>query len=310
LKQEHLLKAGQNCSAKAGLFGAAAASAALLKLDPRKIRYVLSYCSQQASGLFTTVRDTEHIEKAYTLGGMPAHNGLAAALMVASGFTGVEDVMSGEPNFLSVFSPDADGEALVRGLGRDYEITRCAIKCWPAAGAIQGPLHVLHDLIREHGIKAADVAKLIARLPDKELQHVDNREMPSENVQHLLGVMLLDGNVTYATAHDYKRMKDPKVLRLRENCIETIGDPSLTDPLRRWRCVMEITLKDGRKFQHQTMAAKGVSENPLTREEEEERALDLMGPVLGKQRSRTLMSALFKIESIKNLRALRPLYSA
>src|SRR5262245_48805978 len=62
LKPEHLLKAGQNCSAKAGLFGAAAASAALLGFNPRQVRYVLSYCAQQASGLFTTVRDTQHIE--------------------------------------------------------------------------------------------------------------------------------------------------------------------------------------------------------------------------------------------------------
>ena len=305
---EHLSRSGQNASSKGGLFGAAAGAAAMLNLDARKVRYVLSYCAQQAAGLFTTVRDTQHIEKAYVLGGMPAYNGVTSALMVASGFSGVEDVLSGEPNLMSVFSRGGDREALVRGLGRDYEILRCGIKYWPAAGGIQGPLHVLRDLIRQHGIKADDVEKLVVRMPNKELDTVNNRDMPGETVQHMLALMLFDGTVTFASAHDYERMKDARILKFRQRRIEAIGDAKLTDPLRRWRCVMEITLKDGRKLIHQTMASQGTFENPLTRQEAQEKALDLMAPVLGKQRSRTLMAALFGIENIENARALRKLY--
>jgi 2-methylcitrate dehydratase PrpD len=104
-------------------------------------------------------------------------------------------------------------------------------------------------------------------------------------------------------------MKDPRVLKLRRDHIECIGDASLTDPMRSWRCVMEITLKDGRKLARQTMNAKGSAENPLTRQEEEEKALDLMAPVLGKKRSQALMSALFNLESVKDARALRKLYA-
>ena len=70
--------------------------------------------------------------------------------------------------------------------------------------------------------------------------------------------MLADGNLTFATAHDHARIKDPKIRKLRRR-IETIGDASLTDPLMSWRCIMEMTLKDGRKLTHQTMAAKGGS---------------------------------------------------
>src|SRR5262249_19567184 len=152
------------------------------------------------------------------------------------------------------FSREADGEALVRGLGNNYEILHCAIKYWPAGAAIQGPLHVLHDLIQQHEIKADDVEKLIVRLPDKELKNVDNRDMPDLSVQHMMAVMLIDGTVTSSTAHDYMRMRNPRVLTLRRR-IEAIGDATLTDTLRRWRCVMEITLKDGRTLTHQTMAA-------------------------------------------------------
>jgi len=101
----------------------------------------------------------------------------------------------------------------------------------------------------------------------------------------------------------------PLMLDLRRKCIETIGDSSLTDPQRRWRCVIEVTLKDSRKLNHQTMAATGRFENLLSRQEEEEKGLDLMVPTPGKLRSHTLISALSNIESTKDARALPRLYS-
>lgn len=309
LDAAQLNRAGHHPGAFGQLFGAAAAAAALLKLDARKMRYVLAYAGEQTAGLCTMFRDTEHIEKAYAMGGMPAQNGVAAALMVAHGFTGVEDLYSGERDFFFTFAPQADREALVRGLGRDYEIMRTGIKRWCVGGPIQAPMHVLLELVQQHGIKAADVEKVVARLPGMELRSVNNRDMPDISLQHLCAVMLLDGTITFASAHDFSRMKDPAVRRLRSR-IEAVADESIPNAVRSWRCVMDITLKDGRTLTHQTMAAKGQPENPLTRAEVEEKALDLMAPVLGKQRSRALIGALLKIDTCKNMRALRRLYAA
>lgn len=309
LRLMSLDRAEHHGGAIGGSFGSMAACAALLKLDARKIRYALSYSAQNAAGLYTMLRDSHHIEKAYVLGGMPAHNGVAGALMAAHGFTGVEDVFSGEPDFLSIFSRDADRTQLTKGLGRDYQILCCSIKRWTAGAPIQAPLQVLHELIQQHGLKANDVEKLVARMPNKQLLVVNNRDMPDICVQHLLAVMLLDGAVNFQSAHDYARMRDPKVLAVRER-VEALGDPGLEDPLRRWCCVMEITLKDGRKLNHQTMAAKGWFENPPTRVEVEEKALDLIVPVLGKHRGQALLAALWNFERIKNVRSLRKLVSA
>ena len=308
IKAMPLMRTGHHAGARGQLFGAAAAAASLLRLDARKMRYVLSYCAQQASGLYTLLRDTQHIEKAYAMGGMPAQHGLAAALMVKSGFTGVEDVLSGEYNYIATYSADPDLDILVRGLGREYEIMHGGIKRWPVGAPIQGPLHVLHDLIREHRFGADDVEKLVVHVPERELGVVNNREMSDISLQYLLAVMLIDGTVTFAAAHTKKRMRDARVRKLAPR-IEAIGDASLTDPLRRWRSIMEVTLKDGRTFRQQTLAAKGTFENPLTRPEVDEKAIDLLAPVLGKLRSRALMTALYNIQGVKDVRALRKLYT-
>jgi 2-methylcitrate dehydratase PrpD len=301
------LRSGHHAGATGQLFGAAAAAGALLGHNAAKMRLTLTYAAEQTAGLYIMFRDPEHVEKAYAMGGMPAHNGTAAALMVAHGWTGVDDPFSGERDFFYTFAPEeVDRNDMIRGLGRDYEILRGGIKRWPTGGPIQGPMHVLRELIEKHGIKATDVEKLIARIPDKELEIVNNRDMPDICLQHLLAVMLNDGTVTFKSAHDFTRMKDRRILALRKR-IEAIGDSALTDIERRWRCVTEIHLKDGRVLHGETMAAKGSYENPLTRAEEEEKALDLIAPVLGKPRSKELLAALWKLDALKDVRALRQL---
>jgi 2-methylcitrate dehydratase PrpD len=291
------------------LFGAGAASAALLRLDARQVRHMLAYCGQNAAGIYTMLRDSEHIEKAYVLGGMPARNGVVAALMVKSGFTGVDDVFSGVPDFLSIFSDEPDPGQLTRGLGTEYQILNCSIKRWPVGAPIQAPLQVLQELMQQHRFTAADVKTLVAYMPKKQLQVVDNRNMPDICVQHLLALMLVDGNVTFETAHDFNRMHDRAVVKARER-VTAVGDSKLEDELRRWRCRMEITLANGQALAHETKAAKGWFENPQTRPEAEDKALDLMGPVLGKRRARALTGALWQIERMDDVRGLQPLLAA
>src|SRR5258706_14906063 len=85
--------------AYAGTFGAAAAAGSLAKLDERQTRWLLDYASQQAAGYVVWGRDTEHVEKAFVFGGMPARAGVTAAEVVRAGWSGVDDVFSGEDNF-------------------------------------------------------------------------------------------------------------------------------------------------------------------------------------------------------------------
>jgi len=309
LKPMPYLRSGHHAGATGQIFGASAAAGALLKLSPLEIRYMLSYTGQQTSGLYTMFRDPEHIEKAYAMGGMPAHNGLQAALMVKAGWTGVEDIFSGERDFFQTFAPEAfDRNDLVDGLGKRYEMMRASIKRWPIGGPIQGPMHVLNNLIKDHRFKAVDIEKIVAKMPDKELEIVNNRPMPDISVQHLLAVMALDEKLTFKSAHDFERMKDPKVLKMKRK-IFAIGDESLTDIQRRWRCVMEVHLKNGSVLHGQTMAAKGSFENPLTISEEKEKALDLIGPTLGKQKAQDLIEQLLNIDKLKNIKKLQTFYT-
>jgi 2-methylcitrate dehydratase PrpD len=238
---------------------------------------------------------------------MPAQNAVAAALMVDCGFTGVADTFSGERSFFHTFSKDGNPNELGRELGKSFELLKnCSIKKWPVGAPILGPLDAMETLISNHGIVAADVEKVVVRIGENEAMIVNNRDMPDINLQHLVAVMLIDGVVTFKSSHDFKRMRDPKVVKLKER-VQLIGAAELTDPNRRWHGEVTVYMRDGREFKHYTHAARGSAFNPMTREEEERKSLDLMIPVLGKQGSIKLIDALWNVDKVKNVRDLRKL---
>jgi 2-methylcitrate dehydratase PrpD len=291
------------------MFGAAAAAGALAGLRERQVRHLLSFTAQQASGVSCWMRDGEHVEKAFDFGGMPARNGVAAATMVASGFTGVDDVFAGERNFFVAYGRKPDPAVLTRGLGEIYEIMNTNIKRWSVGSPIQAPLDSLLDLIRERQIKAKDIEKLLVRVAHQGANTVDNRAMPDICMQHICAIMLIDGKVTFASSHDQKRMRDRKVLALRSR-IELRGDDALSAAMPSRQGIVEVSLSDGRELRQHTKAVRGTAENPMTRAEVDEKSYDLMAPVLGKSRARKLCDAVWKLEKIRDLRVLRPLLRA
>ncbi|MGB7952076.1 MAG: MmgE/PrpD family protein [Candidatus Binatia bacterium] len=291
------------------MFGAAAAAGALARLRESQARYLLSFTAQQASGVSCWMRDGEHIEKAFDFGGMPARNGVAAATMVAHGFTGVDDVFAGERNFFVAYGRKPNPAMLVRNLGARYEIMNTNIKRWSVGSPIQAPLDSLRDLMGQYQINVEDVASVVVRVAHQGANTVDNRDMPDICMQHMCAVMLIDGVVTFASSHDEQRMRDRRVLALRRR-IELRGDDALSAAMPSRQGIVEVNLRDGRTLTRHTRAVRGTAENPMTRAEVDEKSYDLMAPVLGKVRARKLCDAIWKLEKVRDLGALRPLWRA
>lgn len=108
-----------------GTFGAAAAAGCAANLDAQHMRWLLDYASQQAgAGFAVWQRDTAHMEKAFVFGSMGARNGVTAALLMQSGFTGVSDVFSGRDNFFASYAPQADPTGLIADSASDMKYPR------------------------------------------------------------------------------------------------------------------------------------------------------------------------------------------
>src|SRR5215510_2724506 len=210
----------------AGAFGAAAAAGCAAALDAQRMRWLLDYTAQQSSGIAAWQRDSDHIEKAFVFGGMPARSGVTSALLVRAGWTGIDDIFSGPDNFLIANAPNADPAVLTEKLGERFEITRTNIKKWSVGSPIQAPLDALELILQRRPFTPGDVRKVVVRLGTREASVVNNRDIPDICLQHMVAVMLIDRTVSFDAAHDVARMRDAAVLRERAK-VELVGDAEL-----------------------------------------------------------------------------------
>jgi 2-methylcitrate dehydratase PrpD len=284
-------------------FGAAAAASSVARLNKEQTKYVLSYTAQQTSGLFYWYRDYEHIEKAFVFGGMPARNGVTAATFVQTGFTGVSDPFSGEHNFFDAFSPDPKPELMLKGLGNQFQIMLTTIKHYPVGLPVQAPLDALMILMEKNGLTAKDVHSVTAFLPSNVAHIVDNRTMPDVNLQYILAVTLLDGDLTFGAAHSYERMNDPAVVDVK-NRVTLVADAELGAAEIPRQGIVEVITKDGAKLREHVISARGSAGNPMTTEEVAEKCRKLLMPVLGTNGSQELIDGIWNLEKVKNVREL------
>ncbi|MDP9148026.1 MAG: MmgE/PrpD family protein [Acidobacteriota bacterium] len=287
-------------------FGAAAAAACAASLDARLMQFVLGYTAQQCSGLSSWSRDSQHIQKAFVFGGMNARSGVTSALLVHAGWTGVEDLLSGTDNFFEAYEPAADTAGLIEKLGERYEIMRTNIKKWTVGSPIQAALDGVETLRAKRPFTADQVQEVTVRLGTGEARIVNNREMPDICLQHMVAVMLLDKTVTFHSAHDHARMKDPAVLLEREK-VHLVPDEELQRLMPLRVAIVTLKFKDGTELTQRVDNVRGTPENPMTRQEIVTKAQDLIAPVMGPAAGKKLIDALNNLESVKNIRELRPL---
>jgi 2-methylcitrate dehydratase PrpD len=292
--------------ALAGNFGSAAAAGCTAGLDARRMRWLIDYATQQASGIKTWQRDRDHIEKAFVFAGMPARNGVTAALLVQAGATGVDDVLSGPDNFLTGYAPQADPEKLIDELGERYEITRTNIKKWTVGSPIQAPLDALELIQRRHAFTPDQVRLVSIRIATSEAAVVNNREMPDICLQHMIAVMLIDRTASFKAAHEKARMRDPALLQQRAK-VTLIPDAELERRLPAREAIVQVTLRDGASYSETVTAVRGTAENPMSHAEVAAKSHDLMAPVLGDARCARLIDTVFSLEQLRSVRALRPL---
>jgi len=286
-------------------FGAAAAAGALAELSELQLRYLISYAAQQASGSRAWVGDDDHIEKAFDYAAMPARNGVTAALLIQSGFTGNRDVLEGDQGITKTYAP-CDPAKILGELGQRFTITSCLIKKYPVGSPMMETVDATLALLAKQPMPPEQIDKIIVRIPESGARTVNNRHMPDVNVQYMVAAILLEGKLSFELAHDYERFQNSHVLALKEK-VQLIGDAELEKSGDRFQGLVEITLKGGRTLREHVINCRGRPENPMSPEEVEKKAAWLLEPILGKTNSDQVINAIRQIELVSNVRDLTKL---
>ncbi len=102
-------------------------------------------------------------------------------------------------------------------------------------------------LRERHGLRAADVQRIVVHLPTDAVGIVGHSAMPDVNCQHLVALALVRGAVSFTDSHDASLMQNPSIRSAREK-VEVVGDPGLMTREAPRSARVEVTLTDGRSW--------------------------------------------------------------
>jgi 2-methylcitrate dehydratase PrpD len=293
------------------VFGSAAAVASLIRLPRERMNHMFSYCVEQASGSWQWMRDVDHIEKAFVFAGMPARRGAECALFAEAGFTGIGDPFTGDPGWLNstIFKgekSDFNPGYLTEDLGKRFELPLVGYKRYPVGGPTQSAIDLMLSFIQE--VDPKQVRKVRIEMPGRTGTFAA-AEMPALNLPYLCSIILADGKLDFTAAQDRKRFLNDSAIQAFMKNVEVIHDPAQEASPRVESARVILTLADGSKKEKFLHHVKGFPEHPFDRKDVEEKALELVTPVLGTDRARELCDTVWKIEEIKNVRKLAELIS-
>lgn len=300
-----LYRRGLHPSAVAGAFGAAAAGARLLQLDPERFRSALGLVGTQASGLLAWETDpTEHSRPFNP--GIAARNGTTAALLAALGFGGPPDVFEGRFNVLAAYGERQPNgqmgrvDELTRDLGTDFLITGFAIKLYSCCAFLHPGLDALLSILARHSIGPDDVEAIDLRFPTNGTKLIDDNELKSHCAQYIVPIAVLDRRVTIDDILQDRRA-DPRIAALARR-VRVVPDDELDRAFpTRYSTIVEVTTRDGRTYRERVDYARGCPENPITFGDIRAKFADLTVPEVGQKRSERIANLVGQLDQSASL---------
>jgi 2-methylcitrate dehydratase PrpD len=296
---KNLQKAGLANHGIGPTFGAAAAAASLLRLPEEKISHMLSYCAQQASGSWQWLLDVEHIEKSFVFAGMGAKAGLNAALMADAGFKGVRDSLDQPKGWMKskIFTGGDENLSRLLNFGLNTEMEQTGFKRYPVGGPTQPAVHGLLTLLPQ--INRSRVSKIIVAMPGA-ADAFRNANMPALNLKYILAIILLDGRLDFVSTQSRERMLNDKAAHALMSKVDVVEDASQEAPPgepRRESARLTVEEHGGNRHEVFVPYVKGYPSHPLSKEEVDEKAAELMSPHLGRQKAKAIVDMVNNIES-------------
>ena len=297
---EHGRRLGYASHGYGPVFGTAATVAALRRYPEATVNHMLSYCAQQASGSLQWLLDAGHVEKSFVFAGMPARNGMHAALLAGAGFTGVKDALDVKGGWFTSRLFAAEGSDfnpryLVEELGTRFELPLVAYKRYPVGGPTQPVVQAMLELATRVPPDRIDAIEV--EMPGSARVFAEAK-MPALNLPYLCAVILLDRALTFESADSRERMAtDAQVQQLMAR-VRVRHDPAQEAVPRKESARVTLHLHDGRRESVFVEHVRGYPANPMTRADVETKARELMTPVLGRAQTDALVELVWRLEQL------------
>ncbi|HEY2135598.1 MAG TPA: MmgE/PrpD family protein [Xanthobacteraceae bacterium] len=287
-----------------GAFVAAVAAGRLLRLDATQMQHALGIAGSMGAGLMAA-QEGAMVKRLHA--GRAAQSGMLAALLAKRGFTGITDIVEASyGGFLSSFSRTPNPGRLMEGLGEDWEAGKIGFKMYPNVTSIHAALDGLRSILVEEGVTAAQIEEIRVGCGHMTFVHTAWEYRPAGitaaqmNMGYGLSVMARRRNVS---AGDYTddAIADPETLAFMPR-IKIAVDPEIESrgPPFRHAARIAVQTTDGRSLTREVWHRRGSPENPVSRQEVEEKFVASVNQLLGANDAERLKSLAAGLDVVAN----------
>jgi len=260
---EHISQ-GWHSGATVGVFAAAAAAAAGLRLGADQAVHALGIAGTQAAGLMAAQYGAM-VKRMHA--GRAAQSGLYGALLAEAGFTGIADVFeSPYGGFCTTFSRSHDRfrlAELTAGLGERFETMGVALKFYACVGSNHTTLDAIRDIQARHPFGPGDVEEIVVHGSQVTVDHVGWPYRPQGltaaqlNLPFCVATLLIEGDAFVDQFSD-DIVADPRRIALAGR-VAVRHDPAITARGAKSRHMVrvQVRLKDGTAHERTVDAPHG-----------------------------------------------------
>ena len=294
-----------------GVFGAAAASAKIMKLAAHEMTHALGIAGSQAAGSLEFLADGAFTKRFHA--GWAAHSGVLAAELAKEGFTGPATIIEGKFGFLHGYSQESDPEAVLKNWSTPWEVMNSSIKPHACCRYKQGPIDCIMEVMESQGLRAEEIERVDIAILDAGFDLVaepvelklDPKSVVDAQFSMPFGAALaiLRKNA-FLDRYQMNEINDPEIRDCMKR-IRCLRDPELNkDFPRKWPARVVVHTTDGRNFEHRLDHPKGDPENPLSWDEVIDKFTTLAAEVLPLSQCRKIINLVRNVDQLEDVSEL------
>ena len=306
-------KQGFHPTGTCGVFGAAVASAKTMVLNREGLVNALGIAGSQSSGLREARAQGTWGKRLQA--GHPSMCGVLSALLAKRGFTGPATIFEGDDGFLRAYSykDQYDGNQILQSLGKKWEMLETSIKvhacCRFAAPIIDCTL----EIVRKNRIHVDEIDEIVASSSQIIIDAITKPKERKINPQTIVDAQF---SLPYCVAAAVVRKKafveefteesirDKNILALIPKVKWFIDPEDEKNYPQYYSATVRMKMKDGHEHKARLDYPKGDPENPVSKEEIEEKFLSLSEKILAKGNSLKVVDAIWNLESLRDVNQL------
>jgi aconitate decarboxylase len=302
---------GWHSGATVGVFAAAAAATAGLKLQEDQVVHALGIAGTQAAGLMAAQYGAM-VKRMHA--GRAAQSGLYGALLAQTGFTGITDVFESQyGGFCTTFSRSRDRfklSELTAGLGERFETLGVALKFYSCVASNHTTLDAIRAMQARRAFTAEEVAKIVVQSSQATVDHVGWPYRPQSmtsaqmNLPFCVATLLCEGDVFVDQFSD-AAVADPRRLLVAEK-VEVEHDPAITARGASFRHMVrvEVQLTDGTRLAETIEAPRGSEQKFASEQDVLDKFRKLTARVLTDAQSQEIAELVLAADTLPDIGAL------